>query len=106
MKSELHAKGVRLTNRLRTFIEDRIRFTTGRFHSRIQRLRVRLADVNGPRGGEDIQCHVHASLGRAGTVTIKETCHDPYAAVARAIERTGRQLSRRLSRRSAGRRGR
>jgi len=106
MKLELRSKGVRMTAQLRSFIEKRLQFATSRFGPRVHRVRVLLLDINGPRGGEDIQCHIQASLGRAGEVKIKETRCDPYSAVARAVGRAGQQVSRRLSRARADRRGR
>jgi len=106
MKLELRSKGIRMTDQLRSFIEKRLRSATGRFSHRVRGVRVLLMDINGPRGGEDIQCHIQASLGRAGEVTIKETRCDPYSAVARACGRAGQQLSRRLARADADRRGR
>ena len=106
MKLELRAKGVRMTDGLRRFIEKKLRFALGRFSHRVRSVRVLLTDINGPRGGEDIRCHIQASLGRAGAVTIKETCSDPFAAVARASRRAGQHMSRRLSRKRSTRRGR
>ena len=105
MKLELRSKGVQMTDELRRFIDKKLRFTLGRFSHRVRRVRVRLTDVNGPRGGEDIECHIRASLGPAGTVTINETRGDAFAAVARASERAGRNLSRHLSRARTARRG-
>ena len=106
MDFELHSKQVRITSRLRGHIEERLRSTVRRFRNRVGRIRVLLTDVNGPRGGEDIECHIHARLGGGGVVTIKEYGSDPYSAVARAAHRVRHQLARRLARASAERRGR
>jgi len=106
MRFELRLKGIRMTDQLRSFIEKRLRSMMRRFSHRVRRVRVLLVDINGPRGDADIECHIHASLGRAGEVTIKETRCDPYSAVARASQRTAQQLSRRLSRAHMDRRGR
>ena len=106
MKIELRSKGVRMTDGLRTFIEKKLRFALGRFSQRVRRVRVMLTDINGPKGGEDIECHIRANLGPAGAVTIKETRGDAFAAVARASDRASQHLSRHLSRAHTGRRGR
>lgn len=106
MRLELRSKGVELTDRLQRFIEKKLRFALGRFSHMVQGVRVRLTDINGPRGGEDIQCQIRANLGRAGVVTINETRTDPFAAVSRASLRTGQNLSRKLARRKEERRGR
>ncbi len=106
MKLELRSKGIEMNDRLRNFIEKKLRSALGRFDHLVQTVRVRLTDINGPKGGEDIQCLIQADLGRAGVVTISETRTTPFAAVARASQRTNRNLSQRLSRLRTGRRGR
>ena len=106
MKLELRSKGVQMTGGLRSFIEKKLRFALGRFSHRVRRVRVWLTDINGPRGGEDIQCHIRANLGWAGAITIKETRRDAFAAVASASKRAGQHLSRHLSRAHSERRGR
>jgi len=98
MKLELRSKGVPMTEGLRAFIERKLRFAMGRFAHRIQRVRVRLTDVNGPRGGEDIECHIRAHLGAAGSFSIHELERDTFAAVSRASERAHQQLARQLER--------
>lgn len=106
MRFELHAKGIALSDRLRRFIEKKLQSTLGRFSHLVQRVRVRLTDENGPKGGEDIQCQIRTSLGRAGVVTINETRSDPFAAVARASDRASHRLSRHWARVHARQRGR
>jgi len=106
MKLELRAKGVHMTDGLREFIDKKLRVALGRFSHRVQRVRVRLTDINGPRGGEDIQCHIQAHLGRGGAVMIDETRGDAFAAVARASQRVSQYLSRHISRAHRARRGR
>jgi ribosome-associated translation inhibitor RaiA len=105
MKFELRSQGVKVNDRLLQFVEKKLRFALGRFGHLVENVRVRLTDINGPKGGEDIQCQIRAHLGPAGVVTINETQTDPFAAVARASQRTGQNLSRRLSRLHAERRG-
>jgi putative sigma-54 modulation protein len=106
MNFELHSKNVKMTHTLQAFIERRLRTITKRFGDRIHRVRVRLADINGPRGGEDIQCQIQASLGSFGIVTIQETRGDPFTAFARASTRASQQLKRQFSRARTDRRGR
>ena len=48
MKLELRAKGVRMTDGLRSFIEKRLGFALGRFGHRVRSVRVLLTDINGP----------------------------------------------------------
>ena len=98
MKLELHGKGVRLNQRLRSHVERRLRFALDRFGGRVRRVRVRLQDLNGPRGGEDIRCHIQAWLTPGQMVLVEETRADPFTAVARASDRIGHNISRRFGR--------
>ncbi len=106
MKLEFRSNGVRISEALAEHAERRLRFALGRFGERVRRVRVQLTDVNGPRGGEDIQCRVLASLAPHGELVIQEVNHDPFAAVARASDRAGHSLSRHVRRIRARRRGR
>lgn len=106
MRLELHVKGIEATQRLRDYIETKLQLALGRFSHRVQDVQVRLVDVNGPKGGEDIQCHVLANLGSAGVLKIEETRVNPFQAVAHASKRVRHSLSRRLSRRRSNRRER
>jgi len=98
MKFELRSQGVNVNDRLLQFIKKKLGFALGRFGHLVQGVRIRLTDINGPKGGEDIQCQIRAHLGSAGVVTINETQTDPFAAVTRASSRASQTLSRRLSR--------
>lgn len=97
MKLELRSKGVRMTDGLRGFVEKKLATAFGRFGDRVQRVRVQLTDINGPKGGEDIACLIQTHMGRGGVVTIQETRSDPFAAVARASERASHRLSREVA---------
>ena len=101
MKLELRTKGLRMTSPLRRFAEKKLKSALGRFSDRVHDVKIRLTDINGPRGGEDIHCNIRAGLGALGTLTINETQRDPFAAIALASGRIGRHMSRRLSRANA-----
>jgi putative sigma-54 modulation protein len=106
MNFEICSKGVHMTNKLQDFVERKLQYALGRFSHRIQDVRVLLTDINGPKGGEDIECHIKANLVRAGAITIKETREDAFSAVARASQRVSQTLSRQIARRHSMRRGR
>jgi len=103
---ELRAKGgIRLNPALRTHVERRLRFALDRLARRVRSVRVLLEDVNGPRGGDDVRCLVLARISGGGHVVVQETRRDPFAAVARASDRIGHGLARRLGRLRKRRRG-
>ena len=73
----------------------RLRFALGRFERRIDGVRVRFHDVNGPRGGVDQECQVAVRLGQpADLVVIEERDSDAHVALARAVDRAARTVGR------------
>lgn len=73
----------------------RLEFALGRFASRVRSLRVRLTDLNGPRGGLDKKCLITARLDRPRRVIVIEDIDaDERVAVSRAVERLARAVSR------------
>lgn len=100
---QLKIRGVNygLDDVLKDHIELRLRYALGRFATRIQKLTVRLTDVNGPRGGLDKHCRIAVVLVPRGTVMVEGEGDDPFALVAGAAKRAGRAVRRKLERRRA-----
>jgi ribosome-associated translation inhibitor RaiA len=68
--------------------------------ARIERVTVRLVDLNGPRGGaDDISCEIKVVLAGAPSVVIKERGATPAAAFDQALPRIARVLRKDLGRR-------
>lgn len=106
MQFEMHAHGLELDDDLRSHVERRLRFALARFGERVRDVSVLLTDVNGPKGGYDLQCKVLAELATGEDVVIRELHHDPFAGVSRAAERVSHAVARRLDRWTTLRRGR
>ena len=104
MKLELHARGLPLTEELRDHAERRLGSALGRFRGRLRSAQVRLTDVNGPRGGDDIDCRVAIDVAGTGTLQVREVRGDPFAAVSRALDRIAHSLTRKISRSTQRRR--
>jgi len=81
-----------------THAQRRLAFALDRFAARVEQVRVRLGDLNGPRGGIDKRCAVECDLGRHGSVVIEEVDDDLYAAIDRASTRLKVAVRRRLDR--------
>ena len=62
MRIDLHCDGVEPAPVLREYVTRRMSFAIGRFRDHIQWARVKVADVNGPRGGNDKRCVVQLRL--------------------------------------------
>jgi ribosomal subunit interface protein len=98
MQIELRALGMTVTDGMRSHVERRLGFALDRFGEHVTRVTVRVADVNGPRGGPDKVCRVEAALHGGVRVVIDERDLDAYVAIDRAAHRLNRSVARRLTR--------
>ena len=98
MQVDIQARKFSLTNALRSHIKRRLGFALSARDDHIQRVIVRLSDINGPRGGADKCCHIQVVLAHLPDVVIEDTETDLYAAIDRAADRAGRTTGRRLAR--------
>ena len=95
---------------LRALAVQRLQFVLRRLHTLVPRARLRLSDVNGPRGGVDKRCQVELNTTGAGTVVITAQARDWRSAIDNALARAARVLRRSWQRgqaaaRPAGRTG-
>ncbi|MCP5284973.1 MAG: HPF/RaiA family ribosome-associated protein [Burkholderiaceae bacterium] len=84
--------------RWRDMAERRLRFVIRRLQWLVPQARIRLSDVNGPRGGVDKRCQVELHAAGAGTVVVTAVATHWPAALDRALARAGRALLRALRR--------
>ncbi len=98
MRIDLHCDNVEAAPGLRDYVTRRMSFAIGRFRDHIQWARVKVADVNGPRGGPDKRCVVQLRLRNLPDVVFAITQIEVRAAVDEAADRVARVLSQRLRR--------
>jgi putative sigma-54 modulation protein len=98
MQIDIQARSFSLTDALRSHAEWRLRFALTFFDNHIQRVVMRLSDINGPRGGTDKRCHLQVVLKGLPDVVIEDTEADLCVAIDRATDRAGRTVERRLAR--------
>jgi ribosomal subunit interface protein len=98
MQIEIQSRHFPLTQALRGHVTRRLHFALSSRYEQIQRILVRLSDINGPRGGNDKCCHIQVVIPRLPDVVIEDTETDLYVAIDRAADRTSRTVSRRLAR--------
>ena len=98
MQIDIQARSFSLTDALRSHAEWRLRFALTFFDNHIQRVVMRLSDINGTRGGTDKRCHLQVVLKGLPDVVIEDTEADLYIAIHRATDRAGRTVERRLAR--------
>lgn len=99
MRVQLRGRKIGVTPAIAEHVERRLDFALGRFSDRVSEVSVRFEDLNGPRGGESMACHMVTRLRTGGTVRIEERCHDLYSAVDRGADRLRHSVSRLLARR-------
>lgn len=98
MRIDLHCDNVDVAPGLRDYVARRMRFAIGRFQDHIRWARVKVADVNGPRGGTDKRCVVQLRLRNLPDVVFAITQIDVRTAVDQAADRVARVLAQRLRR--------
>jgi ribosome-associated translation inhibitor RaiA len=98
MQIDIQTRNFPLTPALRSHAERRARFALTCCDDSIQRIVMRLSDINGPRGGADKRCKLHVVLAGLPDIVIEDTEADLYVAIDRATGRAGRTLVRKLDR--------
>ncbi len=98
MQIDIQARDFSLTEALRDYATRRLRFALTCCNDHIQKVVMRLSDINGPRGGEDKRCHLQIVLAGMPDVVIEDVETDMYVAIDRATNRAGRTLIRKIER--------
>jgi ribosome-associated translation inhibitor RaiA len=98
MQIDIQARNFLLTDALRNHTKRRLGCALSARDDHIQRVIVRLSDINGPRGGADKCCHIQVAIPHLPDVVIEDTEANLYAAIDRAAGRAGRTVGRRLMR--------
>ena len=83
---------------LREMALGRLKFVLRRLGALVARARLRLSDVNGPRGGIDKQCQVELKTDGGGNVLITAASHDWRTAINDALARAAQVMRRQLQR--------
>lgn len=83
---------------LRDVAVDRLKFVLRRLGNFVARARLRLSDVNGPRGGVDKRCQVELKTDAGGTVVITAASNDWRTAIDDALARAAQVMRRQLQR--------
>ncbi|MCK6457289.1 MAG: HPF/RaiA family ribosome-associated protein [Phycisphaerae bacterium] len=99
MELEIFGRKVLLDDAARLHVERKLEYALNRFEKRITQVTVRLADVNGPRGGVDKICAIEVTVRPRGLVHVEERGDDLHAVIATAADKAGRAVRRELDRR-------
>ena len=87
-----------MTPAMREHVQHRLHLVFGRFANRIDGVVVRLTDVNGPRGGVDVHCHMRAWGRDTEGLRTTALAVTPEKAINEATVRLRRVIRRAIER--------
>jgi ribosome-associated translation inhibitor RaiA len=101
--ASIRTSGVRLSREERSYIRRKVGLKLGKYSRAIERVTVRLRDVNGPRGGVDKVCAAKVVVSGLPSVVVERREHDVRAAVDGTLDATERAVRKVIQRRRGGR---
>lgn len=99
MQVQIESSHLGEPNGSRAALEQRVRYVFRRMHYKVQQIRVRLHDINGPRGGVDKQCRLTLNLDGHGILVVTAQAHSGSLALDSALKRASQSLVRLWQRR-------
>jgi ribosome-associated translation inhibitor RaiA len=91
--------GSKLDSADRDYIRRKLGMKLGKFGDVVERVSVRVKDMNGPRGGVDKSCRIKVVLSGLPSVVVEQQDASLQAAVDRALGRTERAVRQSVQRR-------
>ena len=91
--------GAALDDDQRAYVGRKLGMKLGKFASSIERISVRVTDVNGPRGGVDQRCRVKVVLSGLPSVVVERRHANVEAAINTALRATEEAVRRVVGRR-------
>lgn len=83
------------------YIKHRFSFAFARTEHEIDEAKVTVSDINGPKGGLDMQCQIVVTANGLRPLVVSERREDLRQAIDRCLYRASQSLSRKLKRRQA-----
>ena len=99
MKFEIRGRDINVSQALRDHIVRRLRFELDCFARRIRKVKVKLEDLNGPRGGIDKCCQLAISLAPSSTIVMESRASNVYTAIDGVADKAGAYIGRSIKRR-------
>lgn len=96
MQIDIQARSFSLTDALQDYAIQKLKASLSCCDDHLQRVVMRLSDINGPRGGRDKHCHIQVVLAGLPDVIIEDTEEEMYSAIDLATERAGRAVNRKV----------
>ena len=94
MKIDIQAKQLKLGQTFKQNVKVKIRRLFQHNSEDVNRINITIADINGPKGGEDKVCKVNVSVGGGQNILVTAREASAYKAVTQAIKKASATLSR------------
>lgn len=101
MKLLIKARKIKLEATTKEYMKHRVSFAFARARHLIRTLTITIADVNGPKGGNDKQCKVLIRTNDLSDIVITETQSNLQASIDRALTRSSQNLLQRIKRKKS-----
>jgi putative sigma-54 modulation protein len=99
MRVRMVSQKFSITSALHDYLERRLQFAFSPVRNQISEVAVKLRDLNGPRGGQDMMCQIVVNIPGSPEIIIKEVQGNLYTAIDSAVRRTAYRAMEILARR-------
>jgi ribosome-associated translation inhibitor RaiA len=96
--ANIRATGFELDEDTRAYIRQRLGIKLGKYSTSIERVTVRMRDVNGPRGGIDQMCRIKVVLSGLPSVVFESQAPSLEVAIDAALSGVERAVRRTVQR--------
>ncbi len=96
MNTQIHSNDITLNNTLHKFIQKQAKKSMTVCPDRVERLIVRLKDINGPKGGDDKECSVEIKIANSAPIIVTKRSTNIYTSIHQAMKRASRTTLRRI----------
>jgi ribosome-associated translation inhibitor RaiA len=98
--ANIRAFGAPIDAEERAYLRRKLGAKLGKFARAVERVSVRIRDVNGPRGGVDKACAIKVVLSGLPSVVVEQRHASLKGAMDAAVQRTERAVRRSVQRRT------
>lgn len=99
MQTVIQSSDFVLTDALDNFIQQQAGKSMSACSAQVERLVIRLRDINGPKGGQDKECCVEVKLANFAPIVVSKRSSNTYSSIRTALGRASRTTLRKLSKR-------
>lgn len=101
MQTVIHSNDFALTDAMDNFIKQQAGKSMKVCADQVERLVIRLKDINGSKGGQDKECCVEVKLANYAPIVVSKRSANAYSGIREALGRASRTTLRKLGKRRA-----